>query len=262
MQVEGMGKGETGIPGSQKGSIKPLSLNVGQLLEKVRCEIEKDSGELKKFLDLVESFRDIVPEEDKRYHAAMKALTHDSGSGKEALLSAADRRLSELENQKKSFALSLAGRRAEMKVLLAKPDRLKDEISRLKEELRRLEEEENNVLTNFAAEEKALTTTEEKFSAMAEALEKEILEIRRRITRYLFEGAAPPDGHLMQLDIDADDAVSPSGEEADGFEGATFRLEAGEASGNTKPCPNCRNQMNWYDFDKKWKCFVCAHEVE
>lgn len=257
-----MAKEETGIPGAQKAAMRLMSLNGGQLIEGIRSELEKESGVLRKFLGLVESLRDIVPEEDKRYHAALESLSQTIGVSKEDIVRAADRQLSEFENQKKSFALSLVERRAEMKVLLARANHIRSEASRLQEEINRLEEEEKSILANVKAEEAALRTTEENFAVAVEKLEKEIGETRSRIRRYLLEGAPPPDEPLMRLHVEDDAETVVGGEEADDFGDTTLRPPAEKASVNTKTCPNCKNQMDWYDFDKKWKCFVCAHEAD
>jgi DNA repair exonuclease SbcCD ATPase subunit len=257
-----MAKEETGIPGAQKAAMRLLSLNGSQLIESIRSEIEKENGVLRKFLGLVESLRDIVPEEDKRYHAALESLSQAIGVSKEDIVRAADRQLSELENQRKSFALSLVERRAEMKVLLARANHIKSEASRLQEEIHRLEEEEKRILAKVKAEEAALRTTEENFTAVVEKLEKEIGETRRRITRYLLEGAPPPDEPLMHPHMEEFAGTRAVGEDPDDFGDTTLRPAAEKTSVNTKTCPNCQNQMDWYDFDKKWKCFVCAHEVD
>ncbi len=139
---------------------------------------------------------------------------------------------------------------------------IKSEISRLREEIHRLEEEEKRTLAEVTAEDKALRTTEENFASAVETLEKEISETRGRVTRYLFEGAAPLEEPLVHPDMEADAGASAPGEELDDFEGMALQPGGEKASGNTKTCPNCQNQMDWYDFDKKWKCFVCAHEAE
>lgn len=250
---------------------RPPSLESGQLLESIRSELRKSGGELQKFLSLAESLREIVPDERKRYAAAFKALHESSGTTRGDILAAVESQLSALKGQKERLMESFAAKGEERKALLAKHDGIKSRMSALRETLKKLEEEEKAVLSLIAAGEEETRKAEKAVGSITGSIEKELHEAREKVSAFLAEGkdsaaetesASPGDAFLNEESPEeTPEAESPLiSPVSDTPPADTPPAVATEAGG--KPCPSCRNRMDWYEVDRKWKCFVCGHEED
>lgn len=216
--------------------------NGGRLRQGIRDEMQKEGGPLGKFLGLVESFREIIPDEDKRYSAALKALAQASDLSPEDILGAAESRLSDFKKLEQGLSSAADGWREDLKELEARSREIKAQISQLQDRLRQLQEEEGEVLDRLAAGEEGISSAVERAGAVLKDLEQEIKEIKGKI--------------VLNIDREA-----PSGVETAPAEGR--RQKGGPSSGaaqGKRACPNCSGQMDWYEVEKTWKCFVCAHE--
>jgi predicted nucleic acid-binding Zn-ribbon protein len=243
-----------------------LSLEGGKLTEEIRKEIEREGEPLKKFLELVDSFKDIIPEEDKQFNAALKALGHAAGLGREDVVGAADRQLAELKKQQDIFSYSVAHRRRELKSMGTKSREIKTQIADLRDRIRRLEEREKGMLSNMEEGEREILSAEESFGSIVDELGREIAGIKKRILHHIPGGTpveektvveASPPGRKKRA------SAPPSAPSTAEKPAPALRSPAEkQASGSARQCPVCNNQMDWYEVEKKWKCFVCAHEEQ
>lgn len=244
----------------------PLSLESGRLLESIRSELRKSGGELQKFLSLAESLREIIPDERKRLAAAFKALHESSGTTTNDILTSVENQLSVLRSQKERLMESFSAGGEERKALLANLDGIKSRMSALREGLRKLEEEEKAVLSRIAAEEEEARKAEKTVDSITGSIEKELHEIKEKVSRFLAEGIdfsagpgseSPGDVFLQEeTEEETPEAEAPLKSPVS----ETPPADAPETQG--KPCPSCRNKMDWYEVDGKWKCFVCGHEED
>jgi DNA repair exonuclease SbcCD ATPase subunit len=259
----GLVTGASGRPSSR------LSLDSAKLQEELRDEIEREGEGLKKFLDLVASFTDIIPEEGKRYHAAMKALSHAADLTSQHVVEAANRQIAALKKQRDGFARSVADRRTELKALSRKSQDIKSQIANLQNRIRRMEEEERELMESVAAGERELESAEDAFANIVENLEYEIADTRKKVMAYLLnEVPEAEDTAIPEIPVGSEQAVpSIRGAEEPDRGDVTIKLtppetqESGPGSdAKQKSCPVCNNRMEWYGVKKMWKCFVCAHE--
>lgn len=250
---------------------RPPSLESGRLLESIRSELKKSGGELQKFLSLAESLREIVPDERKRYAAAFKALHESSGTAKGDILAAIENQLSALRGQKERLKESFAAKSEERKGLLANLEGIKSRMSALREGLRKLEEEEKAVLARIASEEEETRKAEKAVDSITGSIEKELHEVRDKVSGFLADGTAfaaepepesPADVFLREEHPEeAPEADSPLISPVSDTPPADTPPAVATGAGG-KPCPSCRNRMDWYEVDRKWKCFVCGHEED
>jgi hypothetical protein len=244
----------------------------GRLLEQIEAEVERAGAELVKFLELVESFVDIIPEEQKRYSAALKAFTHASGLTREDVIKAADRQLEEVARQKGGFSKRLAKWQGELKVLQARAGEVRGQIGRLEERVRELEAEEKRILEVVAAGEKEAAEAEGKFDDMAEDLARRIRWVKGKIEgRGEGESSEKAAPRAETADVRAPTPVPPAENEPaaepppDAYVGEVKNPMAGEGTAGEKrrkPCPDCGGELNWYAAERKWMCYACAHEED
>jgi hypothetical protein len=242
-----------------------LSLESGKLTDEIRKEIEREGEPLKKFLELVDSFKDIIPEEDKRFNAALKALGHAAGLVRKDVVGAADRQLEELKKQQEIFSYSVAHRRRELKSMGTKSREIRTQVAELRDRIRRLEEQEKEMLSNMEEGEREIASTEERFGSIVGDLGREIAGIKQRILEHIPEAPLPGEKTTGEAPRPRKKAVAPAPQAAPAVEDPARELKRPEekkASGSARQCPVCNNQMDWYEVEKKWKCFVCAHEEQ
>lgn len=216
--------------------------NGGRLQQGIRDEMQQEGGPLGKFLGLVESFREIIPDEDKRYSAALKALAQASDLSPEDVLGAAEIRLSDFKKLEQGLSSAADGWRKELKELETRSREIKAQISQLQDKLQDLQEEEEEVLDKLAAGEEGISSAVERAGAVLRDLEQEIKDIKGKIILHI-SGEAPSEVETPRA------------------EGRRRRgRPSSEAAQGKRACPNCSGQMDWYEVEKTWKCFVCAHE--
>ena len=262
-----------------------LSSKIQRLREEIKKAIESEETIFGKFLGLVESFREIIPEEKQRYHVALKALSTTSKISQQDIVKAVNNRLEELKILQKSLLLTPSGWRDELKAMEAKSREMRDEIAKLRDKMGRLESEEKEILngmaargkdmslvekavgelfTDIAAEITAITKKVGEITAERTALQPippippaETTSISQKIQETTAERSAPqliPPGDSMRSDI-------PSDEKGGGGQ----KIEVREASvpqnrEQQKNCPMCGGRMNFQPRENKWRCYVCAYE--
>jgi DNA repair exonuclease SbcCD ATPase subunit len=215
----------------------------GSLLrEELGKEIEGEGEALGKFLGLVESFAEIIPEEDRRHSAALKALAQTSGLQPEDILRAADSRLLKLKKLGEGLSAAAESWREDLGALEARAAEMRGRISKLREQLQGLEEEEKEILDRMASGDEELDWAKEAIEKATGDLARDINDIKEKLAKYCAE-EAPAKARPTQ-----------------GDGGRKIKRPSAKGSAGGRTCPNCRGRMDWYEVERTWKCFVCAHE--
>ena len=233
------------------------SFNISRLREEIKKELENTDEIFGKFRGLVESFRDIIPEEKQRYHAALKALAYTSGLSQKDILKAADNQLAELKILEKRFTSALPEWRDEIKALESKSREIRNEISRLREKIIQLESHEQEILNDKTAREEERILTEKGVGDILADMVTELTDIKGKIEEFTPERVSsqpitPPaslKSYGRAKEIDGGDRESK------------FRkVSAPQDVEGRKKCPMCGRQVKWYLEEKMWKCFDCSYE--
>ncbi len=99
---------------------KELSSRVQRLGEELKKAIQGEDTIYGKFRGLLGSFQGIIPDEQQRYHAALKALSTTSKLDRQDIVKALNSQLEELKIVEKSVLPSLPGLQGELKAMEAK----------------------------------------------------------------------------------------------------------------------------------------------
>jgi len=243
-------------PGSEE-----LSAKIRRLREEIKKVIENEDTIYGKFRGLVESFREIIPEEKKRYQAAIKALTATSKLSQQEIVKVVNAQLAELKVLEKSLMMfGLPGWRDELKVMEAKSQEMKAEMTKLREIIARLENEEKALLSKKAAREKEIQLVEKAMRELFLDIGAEITAIKKKVEEFTAERAATqPSQAIWPGD-------SPKGDipgAAKGGNGQGIGIPVSSAPQDSewqKKCPMCGGRMNFYSNDRMWMCYNCAYE--
>ena len=255
--------------GSKGG--EDLSSRIQRLREEIKKAVESEDTVFGKFRELVESFREIIPEEKQRYTAAIKALSTTSKLTRQEIVKAVNTQLEELKILEKGFLPAGPGWRDEMKTLEARSKEMKDEISKLREKIGRLESEEKGILSDLAAKKREMEHVEKAVNGLFADIGAEITAIKRKVEEFTSEAAAPPPVPPKASSEKATPPPSPpkaSGKSDIPGEKKTGGEQKEEIRGSSAPkdtewhkkCPMCGGRMDLYSEDEKWICYSCAHE--
>lgn len=224
-----------------------------RLLKEVRDEVAKDGPNLQRFMEMVASFKDVIPEEYKRYQAAITALKQASGIKEADILEAADAQLGALGRSDSILADTMGDRRDELNKCVEKTKEMDSEIAVLQSRLDDITRERKAFSDNRIEKEKEIKTIEDNFKAVINHLDKEIRGVKARIEKYL-SGSFKPEAH----------APRPTSSEPQlgggGLEPGASAQSASPKSAKSRPCSVCNATMDWYSMKKMWKCFTCGHE--
>ena len=170
-----------------KGS-EELSSEIHRLRDEIKKVIESENTIFGKFRALVESFREIIPEENQRYNAAIKALSTTSNLSRQEIVKAVNNQLEELKILEK--VLMPAVRQDELKIMEAKAREMREEISKLREIIGRLESEEKEILNGMAAREKGMELISKAVGELFTDIAAEITYINKKVQEVTAESAA------------------------------------------------------------------------
>src|SRR5512143_2574931 len=137
-----------------------LSSKVQRLRDEIRKVIEGEDTIFGKFRGLLESFRDVIPEEKQRYNVAIKALSTTAKMSQQEIVKAVNNQLEELKILEKGLLSTPSGWRDELKAMETKSQEMRDQISKLREKIVRLESEEKEIFNGIAARENAKAVLE------------------------------------------------------------------------------------------------------
>lgn len=155
------------------------------LLAELKAAFEKDGDSLGTFLTLVESFKAYIPDEDKRYAAAAKALMETTGKKKTDLMQAIQKRTALIKVKREEFGDSLKGQREELKALAGKSDAMLARIEAMRKEVDAMVEQHKKLLAQVASGEGELKETSEKFEQAAKVIEAEVAQVAEKIQKFL-----------------------------------------------------------------------------
>jgi len=236
-----------------------LSSKIHHLRDEIKKVIESEDTIFGKFRGLVESFREIIPEEKQRYHAAIQALSTTSKLNQQEIVKAVNNQLEELKILEKGLMPALPGWRDEFKVMEAKSREMQDEISKLREKIGQLESEEKGILTDMAAREKEMALVEKAVGELFRDLGAEITSIKKKVEEFTAESAASQP--IPAKDSIKSDDIFPS--EGKGGSEQKSEIPGSPAPQDTewrKKCPMCGGRLDFYSQEEMWQCYSCAYE--
>ena len=239
-------------------------LDIVRLRDEIRKEIEAGDKTLVKFLELVESFQDVLPKEKQRYNVAIRALSTTSGLSRQNVLESTDNQLEELKRLQKGVLTGLPDFRDELTAMESRSQEIKSEIAKLHETIAQLEKEEQELLGSKATRETEMKTIEEAVSKLFTDIGAEISGIRKKIEEYTAE-KAPPQRTAPPVFVETLNHGEEQGdtEEEKGVTGEEGKIEEPIATQDKewlKKCPMCGGQMNFHLQEKMWMCYSCGHD--
>ena len=245
-----------------------LSSKIRRLRDEIKKVIESDDTLFGKFRGLVESFREIIPEEKQRYSAAIKALSTTSKVSQQDIVKAVNNQIEELKILEKGLLSTPSAWRDELKVMEAKSREMRDEISKLRERIGRLESEEKEILNGMAAREEDMELVSKAVGELFTDIAEEIANINKKVQEVTAENAASqpsPPQSIPPQPIPLGDSIKSDilREEKGGTEQKGEILESSAQQQDTefqKKCPMCGGRMDFLSNDKMWRCYSCAYE--
>jgi len=256
-----------------------LSSKIQRLRDEIREVTESEDAIFGKFRGLLESFREIIPEEKQRYHAAIKALSTTSKLSRQEIVAAVNSQLEELKILEKGLMPALPTWRDEMKAMKAKSKQMRDEISKLHEKIARLESEEKEILNGMAAREKEMELAEKAMRELFRDIGAEITHIKIKVEEFTADSAAvqpvPQRDPVKKVEestaqsaavqpVPRRDPVKsdiPSEKKGGGEQKSEIRGSSAQQDAEwQKKCPMCGGRMDFYTNEGKWICYSCAYE--
>ena len=255
-----------------------LSAKIRSLRDELKKVIENEDTIFGKIRGLVESFREIIPEEKQRYNAAIKALSTTSKLSRQEVVKAVDNQLEEIKILEKSFLSALPGRRGEYAALEAKSREIKDEISKLRERLGQLENEEKEILNGMAAREQEVTLVEKAVGELFTDIRSDITNVKKKVEEStastIIQPSIPAASPAVSIEIEvaqpspptasvtSDVPVAEKGSvdqkvEVSGISAPSVSQQVQETQ-REKRCPMCGTKMT--DNGERWRCYACAYE--
>jgi ribosomal protein S27AE len=234
-----------------------LSSQIKRLGDEMRKVIQSEDAVFGKLRGLLESFREIIPDEQQRYHAALKALSTTAKLSRQEITKAISGQLEELKIVEKGLMPAQSGWRDEMKAMEARAREIKGEIAKLRERAAQLESEEKAILSSMAAREKDLELAEKTIRGLFADIGAEITSINKKVEELPAEGPAAqpvPQQAPMKSDV-------PGGKKGGGEQ--KIEIKGAPSPQDTKwqrKCPMCGGQMNLLELENKWQCYACAYE--
>jgi ribosomal protein L37AE/L43A len=230
-----------------------LSSGISRIRAVIKKVIEGEDTIFGKLHALVESLRDVIPEEKQRYHVAIKALSTTSKLSRHEIAAAIDNQLEELKILEKLLISALPSGAGQLKALEAKSQKMRDEISRLREKTAQLEQEEKDIASSMrgretAALEKALREVFTDIGAV-------ITSIKKKVEEQHGELAAQQPIPDMEIKIDFNEQKQGGGQKT-----MTGQISSHNAAKPQKTCPMCGGQMSFALTRNRWQCFSCAYE--
>ena len=234
-----------------------LSSKIHRLRDEIKKVIESGDTIFGKFHELVESFREIIPEEKQRYNAAIKALSTTSKLSRQEIVKAVNNQLEELKILEKGLVPALPGGRDELTVMEAKAREMRDEISKLREKIAQLESEEKEILNGMEVRKKETELVGKAVGELFTDIGAEITYIKKKVEEFTAEST--PSQPIPPMDSAKNDVP---GEEKGGGEQKSEILESSgpQDTEYQKKCPMCGGRMNFQISEGMWMCYSCAYE--
>jgi ribosomal protein L37AE/L43A len=255
-----------------------LSPKIQRLRDEIKKVFEGEATVYGKFRGLLQSLRQVIPDEKQCYHAALQALSTTSKLSRQEIITAVNAQLEELKILEKGLMPALPNWRDDLKAMEARSNEIKGEIAKLREKIAQLESEEKKVLSGKAEREKELALVEKTTREFFANIRAEITSIKSKVEEFTAEGtAAQPAPPAAQPAPPAAQptppAVQPTPPKEPPKSSAPVEKKGGseraiEIKGPPPPvdskwqkkCPMCGGQMHLLELEKMWQCFSCAHE--
>lgn len=233
-----------------------LSPRFQRLKDQLKEALEGDATVIGTFRGLVASFREVIPDEQQRYQAALTALSTTLKQGPQEIVKVLDGQIAELKAAEKGLLSSLPGRDA-LNALEAKAEAIRAERAKLQEKIALLENEEKTVLASKAGREKEWAAIDRAVGDLFANAAAEMASVRKKMEELSGEGRAP---------------ATPPPPKAPVKRGAPEQRteEAKEPVGQApaapidpkyqRKCPMCGGQFNLLELENLWQCFSCAYE--
>jgi len=155
------------------------------VLDDIRKTVESEGDTITKFMNLVESLEDVIPEEANRYRAAYKALVTTSGRKRGDILDDTNRQLNSLKSQKEVFTKTVNTWRKRLQAFSDRSKEIRRDINVLQEKLRALEKQERKILDTASDKERQIRSAEVKFGDFLRDIEQDINDFTKRIMQTL-----------------------------------------------------------------------------
>lgn len=240
-----------------------LATRVQRLGDELRRVVQGEEAVFGRFHGLIASFQGIIPDEQQRYHAALKALSQTAKLSRQEIVKAMQGQIEELSIVEKGLLPALPGR-DELKALEARAQGLKTEIAALRVRLAQLENEEKAVLSGMASLEKDQEAAGSSVKGLFAGIRAEISALSRKIEELPAEAPAQqPDTPPAPPTPEKTAAKSGPPARKKKAEEPKIEIQAAPAAQDTKfrkKCPMCGGPFNLLEFEKMWQCYACGHE--
>ncbi len=256
-----------------KGELSP---KINCLRAEIKKIMESESAPFGKLGKLEESFREIIPDEKQRYHAAIKALSTTSGLSREEIVAAVNKQLEELTLLEKNLIPAIPDWRGELKLMEATTQELRKEGAKLRERMAWLESEEKRVLTGMAARQLEGELAEKTMWELFRELGAELTSTAKKVAEAAAEiPTAQPVMRQPPLPSPVPVVEKTGNEQNRELSGASAPAikktdddQKNEISGPAAPqytkfqkkCPRCGGRMDFYGSSKMWQCYACGYE--
>ena len=177
---EGLSRLVAGLLAQAKGG-EDLSSGINRVRTVIKKVIEGEDTIFGKLHALVESFREVIPEEKQRYQAAIKALSTTSKLSRQEIVTAVNNQLEELKILEKLLISALPQAPEELKAMEARSQEMRNEISRLREKIAQLEKEEKEIADSMAGREKETSVLEKAIREVFTDIGAEITSIKKKV---------------------------------------------------------------------------------
>lgn len=212
--------------------------DVEAVAREIRRSLASGDDALAQFLGLLESLRDVVPDDDKCHEAALTALERTSGHKEADVLRAVRGHRDALDRLRNLFEMTVSERGDEMRVLERKAREIQDQVDKLEAQLRTLMQEEQTIRTALSSREASAESAGERFEAALMSVQAEIEELRSRMG-----DTATAEESVPQDDLSPDFSAEPESEPRE-----------------KKQCPSCKQDMEWLAGEKSWQCPSCGYQ--
>jgi chromosome segregation ATPase len=238
---------------------KELSTQIQRLGLEIRTVVQGEDTILGKFRGLLESFREVLPDEQQRYQAALQALSTTSKLSRQEIIKAMSAQLEELKIIEKNVMPSLIGWRDGLKTMEARSQGLKGEMANLQARIAQLEGEERTVQAAIAARQKDLESTEKTIKQLLADIGAEISALNKKAEELTAE---------VPAEKPAPPAAKPLPQKEPGNSDAPARKQKVEIQASPPPqdtkfqrkCPMCGGPFHLLELENKWQCYTCAYE--
>lgn len=176
---------------AETGTNVPISSSTSESsdpkIRKALLQVLKGHGGIfDQFLEMVESFRDVIPEEGQRYKVALVAMKKiSSGFDAGAISKALDERIQALEGEHQKFLKTMDAQNIHIKELEQALDAKVAQIESLKKEIQKLEGEKGEIEKSVLQEREKVAKIQKTFESSLAEVQKEILESKAVIQKLL-----------------------------------------------------------------------------